>query len=334
MKKKVLIWTLVVLLVVTGFYYIYELVNLNQVKSEDVSIKKKIEDTDEHIGVFDKTLYSVNKNRLLASDSMGQEVFVKNLGLNFVDIIYDKYIYVAQNDGLIRALDRENGDEIRKIDLNKKLYDIELVDGKLIAYSDKSINKLSLYLKNELEKKFEHRPVKYREQKEKSAVIFLDRELGGMKSRFAIYNKDEEIYYISSVDELFMHEAFLSDGSSLVLTNSYLYKIKDSKVVKKTFLMNPRSIDIQKGKIALIDFEKLKIYDDNLELTKEVKLGFKANKLSIYENSILIAGENTVASFENDNLIKTDVQAMKGTYVDKFGMYAIFGDRVEKVKAY
>lgn len=334
MKKKIGISIILTIILVVAFYYGYNLIKLNSVDGGAFSMEINVKKDMKHVGAFDGTLFYVDKNRLVAKSQDKGNLFEKNLGIGVNDMVYDKYVYVCQEDGLIRAFDRFDGSLVDKIKLDSKVFNIEISNNKLLCYGKNQVFLLDLNLKNKQVKNFKYRPVKYRFSGAFEAVTFLDREVDGLKSRFKIYQNDKEIYYISSVDELFMFTDFVSDNSALVLTNSYLYLISGGKLIKNTFLLNPRAIDVKDGKIAVADDESVKIYDKELKLLEEVSLGFQANALKIIKDRILLVGANALASYEDGNLIKTDVANMQSYFLENDGIYIILPNRVEKMKAY
>ena len=334
MKKKLVFSIIIAIFVSFALYYGYNLIKLNSVDVGEFSMEINLGDDAKHVGVFDGTLFYVKENKLIANSQKKGVLFEKNLGLAISDVVYDKYIYVGQKDGLIRAFDRFDGSLIRKINLGMEVFHMEILEDKLICYGGKKLCIVDLDLKDKVEKTFDNRPVKYSSDSFLESIIFLDREVEGLKSSFRIFKDGKEIYYISSVDELFMYSNFLLDGKCIVLTNSYLYLIENSKLVKKVFLLNPRAIDIKDSKIAVADDDTMKIYDDDLRLLEEVSLSFKADDLMFVKDKILLTGKNVIASFEDQNLIKTDVTDMKSYLLEKDGVYVIMPNRVEKVKAY
>ncbi|MDO5026796.1 MAG: hypothetical protein Q4E50_03070 [Tissierellia bacterium] len=334
MKKRIWLYVLLAILLSGGLYYAYNLIRLNRVDSKEFSMEIKVSDSLKHMGVFDGVFYGLEGNKLRGVDKDKGLVFEKHLGLGINDIVYDKFIYVSQEDGLIRAFDRFDGTLFAKLDLGEKVYNLDLVDKKLLAYGRDKVFVMDMYLKDMTVESFDYRPVKYEFSDHDQALIFLDRELGGLKSRFEIYREGKKTYYISSVDELFMYTSFLSDKSNVLLTNSYLYLINNGKLIRKTFILNPRAIDVKNDKIALVDDESLKIFDKDLKLLEEVNLSFKADNIMIVRDKILLVGNNFMASYEDNNLIKTDVANMKSYFLEKDGIYVVMPNRIEKVKAY
>lgn len=334
MRKKTGILIILTIVLLFALYYGYKLIKLNNVDKGAFSIEINVKKDFNHMGAFDGTFFYIDKNRLIAKDKDKGVLFHKNLGIGVNDLVYDKYIYVSQEDGLIRAFDRFDGSLINKIKLESKIFDIEKYNDKLICYGNNQVFLLDLTLKNKVVKNYDNRPIKYRFFDAFEAVIFLDREVEGLKSRLKIYKDDKELYYISSVDELFMATDFVSDKSVLALSNSYLYLIGDGKLIKKTFLLNPRAIDIKDDKIAIADDKSLKLYDKNLKLIEELGLGFKADALKIIRDKVLIIGKGVIASYEDGNLIKTDVADMKSYFLENDGGYIVLPNRVEKMKAY
>lgn len=334
MKKRVWLIGILVIVLSFGLYYAYNLIKLNKVDTGAFSMEVKTGENQKHLGVFDGIFYSLDGNKLLARDKKKGVLFERRLGLDVEDIVYDKFVYVSRGNGLVSAYDRFDGSLFSKIDLGHQVFNLELANNKLIAYGKNKVFVMDPYLKEVTEKTYDYRPVKYIFSDDQEAVLFLDRELDGLKSRLEIYQADKKVYYISSVDELFMYTSFLSDKSNVVLTNSYLYLINDGKLIRKNFLLNPRAIDVKNDKIALVDDDNLKIFDKNLKLLEEVKLSFKADNIMIYKDKILLVGQNAIASYEDNNLIKTDVSKMKSYFIEKDGIYIVMPDLIEKVKAY
>lgn len=334
MKRKIILSTLAAILVLFLIYYGVNLVKLNKVNNDEFLMQVKLGQKAEHVGVFDNTLYYTEDNKLRAHDAKKGQLFEKHLGIGIIDLVYDKYIYVAQNDGLIRAYDRFTGEQVAKKEIGESIFHMELVGKELQIYGEKKVFLVDQKLNKKTEKAFDYRPVKYKGNAFKSSTIFLDRDVSGLKSRVQIMEGSKETFAISSVDELFMFTEILPDGSCLFMTNSYLYLVKDGKIQEKTFLMSPKSIDVKDDKIAVIDHDSLKIYNEKLELEKEIVLGFMADKVAIFADKIAIIGKDIIASYENENLIKSDINGMKDYYINNHGIYIVFADRVEKMKGY
>lgn len=306
----------------------------SNIDKENFILNRKIEDSYQDVAVFDGALYYRDKGILYSYDRTNSLQFKNKLEKDVLKIIYDKNIYILYTNGKLVSIDRKTGKQKNIIDLEEGINHAEIRNERLICYHNKAVSDLDLNFKSKEKIDFKHRPVKYYSQANNKSTIFLDRDGSVIKSRYEIYNGESQSFYISSVDEVFLYNYDLGGNQQILLSSAYIYRIKDNKIVNKKLIKNPRSIDVKNERIAVIDYKTLNIYDKELKLLESIDLGFLADKVSIRDNSIVVLSKDKISSIENGNLINTDAKDMKDYYVDQYGAYAIFKDRVEKIKAY
>lgn len=334
MKKNTIIRLVLLIALAIAAYFGYTYYEHNKVDSENFKLNKEIKPSYKDIGVFDGVLYFRDNNVLTAIDGQSNLLFEKDLDEGILKVIYDKYIYLVYEDGNIQIINRKNGEVKGKKELESEIKFAEIRDKRLICYHDRGVSDLDLNLKNLATSKYEYRPVKYFSKENTSSAIFLDRDVNVLKSRYEIRQDDKESFYISSIDEAFLFNYDLGQNRQILMSSSHIYLIEDNSIKAKKLLVSPKSIAIRNNKIAVVDDSQLYIYDDKLNIIDEVKLGFTGQKVAIFENSIVIIGDKVVSSYEEGNLIKNQVENIMNYYIDDYGVYAIFEDRVERIKAY
>lgn len=332
-KKQIIIGILLTLIVLVLGLYGYGLYKFNHMESGPYHLTYTIEDEAKYIGVYDNTLYYMNGTHLKAIDVDGTTRFSRPIGVGIGNVIYDKYIYIIENNGLVRALDRQNAQEIRQIKLEGPIVFSEKKDKVIILYHPKGITSLSFDFKSVNTIQMDHRPAKIEGEADHYAVIFLDREIDGLVSRFSIFENDQKVFHLVSDKDLFLFTKKIDNDRFLLATNRYIYLIDQADIIAQEPLMALKAIDVSSNQIALADDDSLKIFDNDLKLTTNQSLDFEPVKLAILDESILLFNEDKLASYQEDNLRTSDLKDYKNFFLNEHGLYLIFDGHVEKVKS-
>lgn len=333
MSKKVILTIVGIVLIIFLSIFFYNSYQFENISDQPYSLSREIKDSYKHISVFDEVLYFVEGEELVAIDIENKEIFSKKIGKNLQNIIYDKYIYLVY-EKQIDLLNRRSGKLIRTVSVDEKIDHFEKNESNMIAYFKKSINIYDLKLIDVEKLTFDSEPVTFSQNASKKSLAFIESNQGRLSSTYRVYDKDEIIYEISSQDEVFMETGFFNDNLHFALTNRYLYLFDNSKLINKVMVFSPRAISFENQEIALVDDRQLRIFDSNLTELSQINLSFYADNIAARANSMVLIGEGKLSVYENSNVMESDIKNAKLYVINDSGVYIIFSDKVEKVKAY
>lgn len=333
MKKKILLNGLLIVLSIIALFFIYHLYSLKKLDSKVSSFNRNIKKEYRFVGMTDDRMYYLENNTLHCFDEK-QQVFSRDIGVGIADIIYDRYIYVVEKSGSVSMLNRKNGNELKRINLERNIVKAVYEFGNIDLYLEDGV----ISLNQKLEKKSEIRdlrnPVSKSENGRFTSVIEINMENGEIISTFSIYENDKKIYTISSPNEAFLYTSMLDEGNSLLISNRYIYMMDKGVIKSKDIVENIKSVDYAHGKYAIVDGDKLKIFDKSFQFENEKKIDFDVSRVSIRKNSIVLIGKKEAAVFENDTIIKEKLNNLLGQYISSQGVYLIFENKIDKLSAY
>lgn len=336
MKKNTIFRILGLIVIGVIAVLVYRDYKFNNISSDPFNMNIAINKDYKDISVIGEVLYYRDKNTLYGvyEKKDGNEVlFSRDLGDDVQNIIYDKYIYIVRSNG-IELLKRNNGKTERVLENIENLSFAEKHGNYIFGYTDKRAYVWSLDLKNENKMLFDQTPAKFRKQDDLYSAILIGSNAGTMKTRYQVFENDTNIYDIASVDEAFLYSDFIDVNKHIVVTNRYVYLFEKDRLIKKVFITNPIAIDSGYGKIAVVDYNSLKVFNNNLELEDNITINFEVDKVKIRNNSITVIGDRNIGVYENKNLVEMSIGEYQSIAINDFGTYIIFDNRIEKVKSY
>lgn len=333
MKKKIITGVVLLALILAAIFAI-NYYRQNNINREDFLLPGNyLSQGRDNQGVFDATLYFTESGDLKAIDSEGQSKFDVKLDQGFKKILYGKNIYISY-DKKIQALNRLNGKLIKEVEFEKEILNIELIDNQVYAYIEdgyvflgERLNKFDLYT-------YDGQPTAMSQQGSKRAVNLLESIRGNINSRIVITDSDREVFNINSAEEIFLYNRVLSNGKVFLVSNRYIYLIKESSIENKVFIKNPKAIDFKDDQIQVLDFDSLRRFDSNLDEIDSVTIEDDIEQIKILDTSTVAYSASKIYVYQNGNVMNTDIQANHKIYQDQYGVYLFTNDRVERVKAY
>lgn len=324
---RVIVLSLLVIILIIGTW-IYR---FNDISSSINIFNTNVEENTKFVGILNNKFYKLENDIFSANEENGEVFSIKVLDVK--NIVYDKYIYIAEGSGRIRMLDRNNGKEIKRINIDDKIENIEKKDDNIIVYSKDKIILLNYKLEEIFRRNELNNPVKYDFTNSKESFIEMDLNNGIISSIFTVKNNDNTQFSISSKNEVFIFTKIIGE-STIMVSNSYIYIINGNSITKKILLENISAIDYAYDKLAIVDNKSLVLYNNELDEIERKSIGYDASKISIRKNSIVILNEDKLTLYENGNIIDADVQGLLGWYENKNNFYTVFTNRIEKVNAY
>lgn len=330
-KKSILLYSILAVLLILVIYFSVKIYKFYSIKSDIQYIKTLDNSESRLIGVVDNKYYRIKDNKFEAFDRNNKEIFSFKAN-NIVDIIYDRVIYLFTGDGKVFSISRYNGKEEKIIDLKMEIKKANLVDDQIVIFGRKKISILNRKLK--IIKEFDKlsNPVAYTENSTQK-FIELESINGTINSSLTIKNNDEDLYKLNATKETFLKLKDIND-TLFLLSNKYMYLIKENKIIKKKLVFNLSAIDFRNDKIAIVDNNILSILDENLELIESKPLNKEIQKISIRKNSIIMLAKDSVFVYENGNLLEEKAENWISSYAENEAYYIIFKDKIQRVNAY
>lgn len=331
MKKLSGFKTLLLLFFILIFIFIILVYRFKKLDANEEIFRDKFSTQDEFIGVIDDKYYKIDNGKFVAKDSTGElfSIYV----LDVKQILYDNLIYIFEENGNIRSIDRNNGSEIKSFNLGENIEFAKFYNDDILIYSENSAYIMDKKL--EILSKIEDldNPINIDVDSEKKAIIEFKNLNNTFYSNFIYINDDEIVFELSTNTETYLFTKIIGNKVILV-SSSYIYLIENNTITKKILIEDISALDFNENNLAIVNDGNLIIYDENLNEISRKDLEEDADKLYIRNSSIVIVGEKNLMVFENDNLIKTPIQNVIGSFSNSQASYIIFKDRIEKVNAY
>lgn len=331
MKKLSGFKTLLLLFFILILIFIILVYRFKKLDSNEEIFRDKFSTQDEFIGVIDDKYYKIDNGKFVAKDSTGElfSIYV----LDVKQILYDNLIYIFEENGNIRSIDRNNGSEIKSFNLGENIEFAKFYNDDILIYSENSAYIMDKKL--EILSKIEDldNPINIDVDSEKKAIIEFKNLNNTFYSNFIYINDDEIVFELSTNTETYLFTKIIGNKVILV-SSSYIYLIENNTITKKILIEDISALDFNENNLAIVNDGNLIIYDENLNEISRKDLEEDADKLYIRNSSIVIVGEKNLMVFENDNLIKTPIQNVIGSFSNSQASYIIFKDRIEKVNAY
>lgn len=331
MKKLSRFKTLLLLFFILILIFIILVYRFKKLDSNEEIFRDKFSTQDEFIGVIDDKYYKIDNGKFVAKDSTGElfSIYV----LDVKQILYDNLIYIFEENGNIRSIDRNNGSEIKSFNLGENIEFAKFYNDDILIYSENSAYIMDKKL--EILSKIEDldNPINIDVDSEKKAIIEFKNLNNTFYSNFIYINDDEIVFELSTNTETYLFTKIIGNKVILV-SSSYIYLIENNTITKKILIEDISALDFNENNLAIVNDGNLIIYDENLNEISRKDLEEDADKLYIRNSSIVIVGEKNLMVFENDNLIKTPIQNVIGSFSNSQASYIIFKDRIEKVNAY
>ncbi|EHR36270.1 hypothetical protein ACWOAQ_05640 [Helcococcus kunzii] len=312
-------------------FFVIKIYQFNNLDSKVETFNVDFTKETNNIGVLNNKYYKIDNGVFSANTENGEQFKINVLDIN--KVIYDKYIYLVENSGRIRLLNRNDGKELKKVKLDKSIESIEKNGDNLIVYHPDKVSVLSDKLEKVNEVSDLRNPIKYDFTDTKEAILEMDLSDGVVSSIFTVKNNDNTQFSISSSNEVFLFTKIIDDNTIMV-SNSYIYLINGNSVVKKILLKDISAIDFNYEQLAVVDDKQLIIFDKNLEEIDKKTIGVDADKLSIRKNSIVAIGNEKLFVYENGNVIDADIGGVVNWFENDQVFYTIFLDKIVKVNAY
>lgn len=330
-KKSIFIYTILVVLAILTIFFAVKSYNF-------LSISSNIDyfQTDEilpnsHLGILDDNYYRVKNNYYEGFNSDNNKLFTIKVQ-DIADIIYDKYIYIFHADGKIKVIDRSSGKEIRSTDIKTNIKKAILQNDYILIFGEDKIQKLDKKLNTIESISNLKNPIAY-DISNLEAYIELFHINGVINSVLTVKDKDNIRFQLNSTNETFINLKFINNNL-VVLSNNYLYLIKENKVHKKIFIGKLSAIDFRDNKVAMVDNQTLRIFNESLEEIDNKVLDKEVEKLSIRKNSIIMLSENSILVYENGNLLEEVANDWIDSFSGKDAYYVVFKNKIQKVNAY
>lgn len=331
MKKLSGFKTLLLLFFILILIFIILVYRFKKLDANEEIFRDKFSTQDEFIGVIDDKYYKIDNGKFVAKDSTGElfSIYV----LDVKQILYDNLIYIFEENGNIRSIDRNNGSEIKSFNLGENIEFAKFYNDDILIYSENSAYIMDKKL--EILSKIEDldNPINIDVDSEKKAIIEFKNLNNTFYSNFIYINDDEIVFELSTNTETYLFTKIIGNKVILV-SSSYIYLIENNTITKKILIEDISALDFNENNLAIVNDGNLIIYDENLNEISRKDLEEDADKLYIRNSSIVIVGEKNLMVFENDNLIKTPIQNVIGSFSNSQASYIIFKDRIEKVNAY
>lgn len=332
MKRKFSIFHFIlILLAILGLMVIYNFYQFNNLSDKVEIFSAEITEDTKNIGVIDDRYYYTKEGYFRAFNEKGMIYGFSSEEI--ANVLYGKVIYIAEKSGSIRAIDRAKGEDKDSIVLDKEVENIDFDGEDIIVYTKDSILILDDKLKIQKEIPELRNPVKFKRSGEDYSVIELNIDNGTIYSNYRLYRNEEVTFSLSSNSEIFIN-TFIADGINVLLTNRYLYFIQEDSIVDQKVIRALQAYDVKDNKLALVDDQELKIYDENFEVLEAKELGENAKEVSIRKSSVVVLGEENLILYQNFNTVKTPVSENLGIVDNDEAIYIKFVDRIEKVNAY
>lgn len=331
MKKLSGFKTLLLLFFILILIFIILVYRFKKLDANEEIFRDKFSTQDEFIGVIDDKYYKIDNGKFVAKDSTGElfSIYV----LDVKQILYDNLIYIFEKNGNIRSIDRNNGSEIKSFNLGENIEFAKFYNDDILIYSENSAYIMDKKL--EILSKIEDldNPINIDIDSEKKAIIEFKNLNNTFYSNFIYINDDEIVFELSTNTETYLFTKII-DNKVILVSSSYIYLIENNTITKKILIEDISALDFNENNLAIVNDGNLIIYDENLNEISRKDLEEDADKLYIRNSSIVIVGEKNLMVFENDNLIKTPIQNVIGSFSNSQASYIIFKDRIEKVNAY
>lgn len=322
---------ILLLILALVLFFVIKIYQFNNLSSNAETINVDFTEETSNIGVLNNKFYKIDNGVFSANSENGEEFKLKVLDVN--KVIYDKYIYIAENSGRIKMLGRNDGKQIKQIELDKKIESIEKTDDHLIVYHPDQITVLNKKLDTVSKVNDIKDPFMYDFTSNKESILEMELNDGVISSIFTVKNNDNTQFSISSSNEVFLFTKIIDDNT-IMISNSYIYLIDGNSIVKKVLLKDISAIDFAYDKLAIVDNKELVIYDKNIEEIDRKEIGVDADTVSIRKNSIVAIGNDKLFVYENGNVIDAEVSGVVDWFENDQVFYTIFLDKIVKVNAY
>lgn len=322
---------ILLLILALVLFFVIKIYQFNNLSSNAETINVDFTEETSNIGVLNNKFYKIDNGVFSANSENGEEFKLKVLDVN--KVIYDKYIYIAENSGRIKMLGRNDGKQIKQIELEKKIESIEKTDDHLIVYHPDQITVLNKKLDTVSKVNDIKDPFMYDFTSNKESILEMELNDGVISSIFTVKNNDNTQFSISSSNEVFLFTKIIDDNT-IMISNSYIYLIDGNSIVKKVLLKDISAIDFAYDKLAIVDNKELVIYDKNIEEIDRKEIGVDADTVSIRKNSIVAIGNDKLFVYENGNVIDAELSGVVDWFENDQVFYTIFLDKIVKVNAY
>lgn len=322
---------ILLLILALVLFFVIKIYQFNNLSSNAETINVDFTEETSNIGVLNNKFYKIDNGIFSSNSENGEEFKLKVLDVN--KVIYDKYIYIAENSGRIKMLGRNDGKQIKQIELEKKIESIEKTDDHLIVYHPDQITVLNKKLDTVSKVNDIKDPFMYDFTSNKESILEMELNDGVISSIFTVKNNDNTQFSISSSNEVFLFTKIIDDNT-IMISNSYIYLIDGNSIVKKVLLKDISAIDFAYDKLAIVDNKELVIYDKNIEEIDRKEIGVDADTVSIRKNSIVAIGNDKLFVYENGNVIDAEVSGVVDWFENDQVFYTIFLDKIVKVNAY
>lgn len=330
-KKSILLYLIIAVLLILVIYFSVRTYRFYSIKSDIQYIKTSNNSESKLIGIVDNKYYRIKDDQFEAFNKDNKEIFSIKTN-NIVDIIYDRVIYFFSGDGKVVSISRDKGKEEKKIDLKMEIKKANLVNNQIVIFGKNKISILDRKLKIIKEVDKLTNPIAYTENKTQK-FIELESINETINSTLTIKNNDEVLYKLNATKETFLKIEEIND-SIFLLSNKYIYLIKENKIIKKMIVLNLSAIDFRDNKIAMVDNNILNIFDENLELIESKPLNKEIQKISIRKNSIIMLAKDSIFVYEKGNLLEEKAKDWISSYAENDAYYIIFKDKIQRVNAY
>lgn len=333
MRKKFKIWKVLLVIITLILLFIgYRIYKFNSIGSKVEFFQMNSNENSKFIGVLSNNYYKVENDKFYAFNVNNEKLFEKE-AKEIVNIIYDKYIYLIDKNGLVQKIDRFSGKEKNQQKLEIIPTKMEYINNNLIIYSDNSITILSNKLEIKDEIKGLNSPVSFSINNNKYSVIELGFQDGKIYSKFNIINNKNKEFSLISNEEVFLKTKIIGENTLLFSTRQ-IYLINGNSIIKTTPLIDISAIDISKDKIAVADSQVLRVYDFELNEIINKEVFMDVDKLSILKNTIVLLSKDKIKVLENGNLIEENIENVIDSYSKNNEFYLITNNKIQKIKAY
>lgn len=311
-------------------YFLYSTVKFNNLSSDIEYFDTDINSEAKFIGVIDDKYYYLEGSKFIGHDVEKELFSIEVDDVN--NIIYDKNIYIVENNGKISMIDRYDAKEKKSIDIEKNIEFSRFEDNKIYLFTKDSVLVKSSKLKDLESFENLNNPIDLAYTKDINSMIEMKLKDGIISSKISS-NSTKDDFKIETANEIFL-DTFIIQNSTYFVSNRYIYKIDEGNISKKIMLANISNIDNDDEKIVVVDNGILKIYNPNLELLDSKIVDITANDLSIRLDSIIILGEDKLKVYQNSNVIESPLGDYISYVENEDSYYVISENKIEKINAY
>ncbi len=300
-------------------------------KSYDIAMDINIDKKARDFGIDQGRPIVREKNQLISYNKQGKESFVRKLKEDEIVHFYEDGKAYTSIKNRINIYSLDSDKTLDTFNAKAKIKKVERLGKNYLIYTSRIVYIYDKDFKLLEEFEIDENLLAYDRLNNLTSIIGMDMNSGILTSSFYLFDENTNYYRLKSADELFIKSHYMGENKNVLISNRYIYLLDRDNIVNKKLIHNFKAVDIKDDRICLVDGNSLLIFDNNLELIKEVRVDFDVKALSIRKNSTVLVGDKKIGIYENDNILEQDVSKILSSVIDESGVYLFFETGVERM---